>query len=607
MLRSLRSRLLAVSLAVAVVSIAATAWLTSSSTTDRLKGDFQRTLETDGFIYNELVSYAQSHRDWRAVHPTVASLSRQTGRRIAIKLPKGPVVADSAILLGQGHHPLPQQPAAVVDALNPVIGFYGTSTANPPPGPPKPTYPYTPAELANRAAQADKVQRCLDQSSVSYRRTTDDQGLPAFNINVRDQAATSIYQKCVGNRPLDAPSQGEVDAANKDAQATIACLDLRGVHHDDSTDEVGTIQIDVGNSRAASDALTTCGQQVTNATLAPLVAKRVFLYLGQKSGGGLTLLQSSTARTLTAAAIIMVLAVAVTVVASRRILAPVVALTAAARRLQSGDHTLRVSVKGRDELGQLGSAFNAMASALQETDELRRGLVSDIAHELRTPLSNIVGYVEAAEDGIVPLNPELLASLHEEAALLRGLVDDLQDMALADAGQLRLQKGAVDLTELAEQVVAASRQRASAAEVALRFEAWARPIVAGDAQRLRQVLGNLVANAITHTEAGGQVLVRIEEHDQQAEVLVIDNGVGIAPEHLAHVFDRFYRADASRSRDTGGSGLGLAISQQLVSAHGGTIEVASKPGQGSTFTVRLPLQEALSEPARVEEPTPTVI
>jgi two-component system sensor histidine kinase BaeS len=338
----------------------------------------------------------------------------------------------------------------------------------------------------------------------------------------------------------------------------------------------------------ANEALTGCTQQVTAATLAPLVARPVLLYLGQKSGGGLTLLQSGTTRTLTAAAVIMLLAVAVTVVASRRILAPVAALTAAAQRLEAGDHTLRVSVKGRDELGQLASAFNAMASTLQETDELRRGLVSDIAHELRTPLSNIVGYVEGAQDGVVPMNQALLVSLHEEATLLRGLVDDLQDMALADAGQLRLERGEVDLTEVAEQVVAANQPRASSAQVALALELVARPIVAGDAKRLRQVLGNLVSNAITHTEPGGQVVVRIELHGHDAEVRVIDTGEGIAPEHLAHVFDRFYRADASRSRNTGGSGLGLAISQQLVSAHGGTIDVASEVGKGTTLTVRLP-------------------
>jgi two-component system sensor histidine kinase BaeS len=598
---------LAVTLAVAVVAIGATAWLTSSSTTDRLKGDFQRTLETDGFIYNALVAYAQGHHDWRAVHPTVVSLSRQTGRRIALKFKSGPVFADSSVLLGQGHRPLPSHPAALVDPLNPVIAFYGTNAEAPLPGPPKQNYPYTPAEIAARTALADKVQVCLDGSGIKYRRIADDQTLPAFNINVHDSAAIAAYQRCVGPRPLDAPSQAEIDASNRDAQATIACLDLKNVRHDDSTDIVGAIQIDVGNSHAANEALTSCTQQVAEATLAPLVARPVLLYLGQKSAAGLTLLQSGTRRTLIAAAIIMLLAGAVTVLASRRILAPVAALTAAARRLQAGDHSLRVSFKGRDELGQLGSAFNAMASALQETEELRRGLVSDIAHELRTPLSNIVGYVEAAQDGVVPMNQELLFSLHEEAALLRGLVDDLQDMALADAGQLRLERGEVDLTEVADQVVGGSRQRAAAAQVALGLEATARPVVAGDAKRLRQVLGNLISNAITHTEAGGRVTVRVAVKDHQAEVAFSDTGVGIAPEHVAHVFDRFYRADASRSRNTGGSGLGLAISQQLVTAHGGTISVASVLGHGTTFTVRLPLQETSGEPTAAPEPSATVI
>jgi two-component system sensor histidine kinase BaeS len=589
MFRSLRSRLLAVSLTVAIVCIGATAWLTTRSTTDRLKGDFQHTLDADGLIYNQLISYAQTHTDWKGVGPTVATLSRQTGRRIALKAPRGPVLADSIILLHEPRRPLPQQPAAMVNPLNPVIAFYGTGNANQPPGPPSRNYPYTPEELASRSAQGDKVAACLTAAGVKFRRGIDDQGLPNFNVNVGDQATVNTYQGCVGPIALDAPSLAEVAADNRDARGVIACLDLKGVHHTDNTDGVGEIQIDVGDVPAANDAMAACVQQVNRTQLATLVAKSVLLYLGEQTDGGLTLLHSSTQRTLTAAGIIMALAVAVTFLASRRILAPVAALTRAARRLAGGDPNQRVAVTGHDEIGQLGAAFNSMASALQATDEQRRSLVSDIAHELRTPLSNLVGYLEAAEDGLVPLNGELVSSLHEEAVLLRRLVDDLQDLALADAGRLRLDKGPVDLADLADQVVVANRQRALSADVTLEVVADSHPVVSGDARRLRQVVGNLVSNAITHTEAGGRVIVRTGTVHQIAELLVIDTGIGIAPEQLPHVFDRFYRTDASRSRDTGGSGLGLAISRQLVDAHHGTIHATSTPGHGSTFILRLPL------------------
>jgi two-component system sensor histidine kinase BaeS len=215
-------------------------------------------------------------------------------------------------------------------------------------------------------------------------------------------------------------------------------------------------------------------------------------------------------------------------------------------------------------------------------------MVSDIAHELRGPLTNIRGYLEAAEDGVVPLDRDLLDSLIHQSATLERLVDDLQDLALADAGRLRLHAEPIDAAEIVGVVGAAHHAAAEAAGISLEIEAEANVPVVADPHRLQQAVGNLTGNAIRYTRRGGRVTLSALVSGDAAVITVRDTGVGIADEHLPHIFERFYRADASRSRQTGGSGLGLAITKYLVEAHGGTIEVSSQLESGSTFVIRLP-------------------
>jgi two-component system sensor histidine kinase BaeS len=276
------------------------------------------------------------------------------------------------------------------------------------------------------------------------------------------------------------------------------------------------------------------------------------------------------------------------VFAGRRLVRPILALTGAAQRMTNGDHAARVPVAGRDEVARLGHAFNAMAESIQRHDFQRKAMVSDVAHELRTPLANIKGYLVASEDGVVPLDRELVTSLLEETALLEHLVADLQDLALADAGMLRLHPALRDLGELATQVVAAHSPTADAAGVTLRAEVNGSAPAIVDTARIRQALGNLVSNAIRFTPSGGRVVVGVRRVGDGYNLTVTDNGTGIAAEHLPRLFDRFYRVEHSRSRTTGGSGLGLAITKHLVEAHHGTITVTSRPSQGSTFTIHLP-------------------
>lgn len=315
-------------------------------------------------------------------------------------------------------------------------------------------------------------------------------------------------------------------------------------------------------------------------------AEPALLFLGfGETSSGLNLPSGTSLRSIVAVIVVLAAAGVVTVLGGRRILNPIAELTGAAERMEQGRLTARVSATGGDEIGQLAQAFNSMADALERSDRERRMLTSDIAHELRTPLSNIRGYLEAIQDGVVEASPDVIAAVHEEALLLQQLVDDLQVLALADAGELRLHREPTDLAALIEQAVTSHQAKAEASGVRLTAVSAAVPSVSLDPVRVRQVIGNLIDNAIRYTPRGGSVTVTVFAVDGHVGVSVADTGEGIAPDHLPHLFDRFYRPDSSRSRATGGSGLGLAIVQQLVTAHGGEVAIESTLGAGTTVIV----------------------
>jgi two-component system sensor histidine kinase BaeS len=286
------------------------------------------------------------------------------------------------------------------------------------------------------------------------------------------------------------------------------------------------------------------------------------------------------------AGLVLALTVAVTALVATRLVRPLRALTHAAQ--QPPEQHVRVPVTTQDETGILAVAFNELTERRERMEAQRKAMVSDIAHELRTPLTNIRGWLEVTRDGIVDPDPDLLASLHEEAMVLQRVIDDLQDLAAADAGTLRLHREPVRADELLEQVVAAHRVGAEAAGVHLVTAVDGTPWLDADPVRMRQALGNLVSNAIRHTPADGTITLSARGEEGQVLFEVADTGSGIAAEDLPSVFDRFWRAEKSRSRRTGGSGLGLAIVRQLITAHGGTVTVTSEPGVGSAFTLRVP-------------------
>ena len=294
-------------------------------------------------------------------------------------------------------------------------------------------------------------------------------------------------------------------------------------------------------------------------------------------------------RLFAALAIVLAGSAAATFFITRRIVGPVGRLRAAASTLADGDLSVRVPEDGAEELASLSAAFNQMATRLEQQEQRKRDLTNDIAHELRTPMTNLRCHLEALADGVVALDRAALATLTEDVRHLEQLVSDLGVLAQADAQELRLAPEPVEVAAAVDHVVRDATPRLAEAGLTLRLDIAASLRQAFvDPVRLTQILMNLIENAIAHTPAGGSVTVRACEDDAWVRLDVADTGEGIEARHLPHVFDRFYRADPSRSRRTGGAGLGLAIARQLATASGGRISVASEPGRGATFSVWLP-------------------
>ncbi len=283
-------------------------------------------------------------------------------------------------------------------------------------------------------------------------------------------------------------------------------------------------------------------------------------------------------------------ALGVAIIVARRLVYPLRSLTNAAHRISSGARHEPLDLPAETELAELAHAFNGMASELARQEDLRRQMVADIAHELRTPLSVMQLQVESIEDGIVPPSTEAVTALGSQISLLTRLVEDLRLISLADAGQLALNLQPLGASQALSNAAAAAEPRARQGGVDLRLEpAPPLPTLYADPQRLAQILGNLIENAIRYTPAGGSVTLRVAHDSPMITFTISDTGPGIPAAEQPHIFDRFYRTDRARARETGGSGLGLAIVQRLVAAQGGRVSLESHPGQGATFIVQLPV------------------
>ncbi|GAB3430575.1 sensor histidine kinase [Actinophytocola sediminis] len=632
---NLLTRLLAMSVVVAGCAVGASAWLAAQTTSGAINQEISASLATDAEIYDRLLGHAATHPNWSGVRGLVARVSAETGRRITVTTPSRTPIADSG---GAQDSPLPKTPSAVVDplavdpVLKPAAGKAGIDTRAVGP------YRLTSAERAELRAAAQAQLNCMRRFGLAgviveqpngrsvVDEVTDSAAEPVAPTPAADpepdrELDTGVNQEAPVNveppgaarpppavepstdQPRDsAESSGRMDctdparATNTERAASTelltlvnACLDRQGTAPLAITPDELTSPDQL---RPAPDDQR-CVDSARREQLAAHVSAPAYLYIGRAGANAAAPVDLSTvgySRLAWTALAVLVLTVGVTAFAATRLVRPIHAITSAARKMGDGDRSARVETTTKGEIGELATAFNRMSEQIELAERQRRTMVSDVAHELRTPLVNIRGWLEASQDGMAHLEPALVASLVEETVLLQHIIDDLQDLALADAGKLRMHPEQVAVRSILGQVASAHHSQAHAAGVQLRVAIDGEPDLSADPTRLRQALGNLVSNALRHTPAGGRVVLWARQ-ETGAEVLidVADTGSGIDAESLPYIFDRFWRADRSRSRSSGGSGLGLAITHHLVAAHGGRIEVRSRPGAGTTFTIRLPV------------------
>lgn len=282
-----------------------------------------------------------------------------------------------------------------------------------------------------------------------------------------------------------------------------------------------------------------------------------------------------------------IVAIILATVLTRQITRPLTQIRHSTQQLASGDFTTRVPVRPNDELGKVAASFNQMAVQLERQEQLRRQIVADVAHELRTPLTVMKSNLEAMQDGLLEPSPSSLGELQGEVDRLSHMIDDLRLLSLGDSGQLKLQLEPIQLQSLLETVI--GRYAPLAETKAIKLTTQLSPvalIIDGDRHKLEQAIGNLLDNAIRYTPENGSVAVALSQDKNRAHITVSDSGPGIPSADLPHVFDRFWRGDKSRSRDSGGTGLGLSIVKQIVEQHGGTVRVSSV-GDGAVFMVSL--------------------
>lgn len=301
-------------------------------------------------------------------------------------------------------------------------------------------------------------------------------------------------------------------------------------------------------------------------------------------------LQRTTEALLYAVLGAMLIAMLIAIILARTLIHPLQELTQAAQNIAAGELGQKVQVHSKDEIGQLATAFNQMSEEVAKSNQLRRQMTADIAHDLRTPLTVIAGYVESMRDGVLQPTTERLTLIYTEIEQLQNLVGDLKLLSMADSGELPLHPQAISPKSLLERAAAPFQHRADRQNIHVSIQAdEALPPIRVDEDRMMQVFGNLISNALRYTPSGGDIQLTAQQNDGQVVLTIADNGSGIAAEDLPYVFDRFYRGDKSRTTEAGESGLGLAIAKALVEAHHGTITAKSAPGQGTAIDITIPI------------------
>lgn len=569
---------------VAATAIGATAWLTLNLTSREVTDALEAQSRHRADIIQELQRYGLRHGRWPGVNRLVVDLSMRTGLHIRVQTPEGEVLVDSDAEAKRAIGPV----QAIAYDIDPFPALHG-------PGP-----SVTPAP--GDRADAELAEMNLIPESLYGPAPTDPvHGSPAA-LAVRQAAqyrAGLVLVRCLHDTVGAEPALGRDQAPYVTPEQLTRSPDClrrataRVLADREWFEGYWNYVIACGDSRGSEPARTRKGGACLNGAYVDTVitssAQPLELYLG---GRGTVAAADFGRPAVVGVAGLLIITLAGTFLIARQVSRPVRRLTGASILLAAGHLDARVRTEGRSELAQLSRSFNTMARAVQDSEERQRRLIADVAHEMRTPLSNLRGYLEGLSDGVIEPDRELFASLHEETMLQGRILDDLQVLALAEAGDLRYSRTPIDLADVAATSVTAHRAVAAEAGIALTLEAPDPVWVAADPDRLRQVLGNLLTNAIRYTDRDGLVLVRVRAEDQEAVLEVRDTGVGIAAGDLPHVFDRFWRADPARQRATGGTGLGLTIAHRIVTDHGGNIGVTSQPHLGTTFTLRFPLTTA---------------
>ncbi|HEX8629049.1 MAG TPA: ATP-binding protein [Catenuloplanes sp.] len=544
---SFQVRVLILVMLVAMTATAATAWLAFRLASSQIAASQAADDEKTGEITRTLVDHALRNGSWDGLPSTVADLERKTGQRLFLRTESGTTVGNPAGASAPAGRSVSAQTIRVDPRPLLVLREEDAAVSS----------AVTLLEIdAFRAGT--RLASCLGPAGLPVAVTPGPNGVPHFAAAPPPAGADAALTRC---RSAAVSTDAE---RNQDLATISSCT----------------------TSTTTAGQRTACLKNAFTGRVGQVGPEPLLVQFAAGGGGGLT-----AAPMVGAAVLVMVFAAVGSAVVTRRALRPIDALTRAVRQLGRGDLRGRAQVRGNDQVAELTRSFNRMADSLQEGEERQRRMIADVAHELRTPLSNLRGHLEGLMDGMIPPGPVLFASLHDEALLQQRIVDDLQDLALAEAGALTYRRCRVDLAELLETCQHAHRARAEATGARLVVQTARHILVDADPDRLRQVISNLVSNALRYTPAGGTVALRSWMDGDRVVVDVTDTGCGIAEDDLPKVFDRFWRADSARGRSTGGSGLGLAIARQIIDDHGGTISVRSRPGQGATFTLRLPVAD----------------
>lgn len=373
----------------------------------------------------------------------------------------------------------------------------------------------------------------------------------------------------------------------------VRTIDGTIVYDDRANDVLGSVDVKEDGSNVASEPIMVDGEKVGTVLVCVPGSETLLTKFDEDFR------DKSYNAMIFAALIALIIAMVMGAIFARTIAAPVKKITNAAKALKEGDYSARTGMTGSDEIARLGNMFDLMADSVESNRKLERRLVTDVAHELRTPLMAIQSTVEAMIDGVFKPDAERLETLNSEVQRLSRLVDALLKLSRLESRTKPIEQKKVDLTEMLSSVVQTHQAYIHDAGLNLEFEYDPHVYVFGDADLLRQATANLISNAVRYTPEGGTITIMARKGDLMGQIVVKDTGIGLTPEEAKLVFQRFWRADSGRARATGGLGIGLSVVKEIVEQHNGWVRVEGRPNEGACFTIYIPLY---SENSRKRNP-----